>query len=64
MSKSIGERVLKLHDARTKIEKELCTAYESIDDAIQARKRRIKVERLETRRKDLLVSAISKNNQF
>ena len=64
MSKSIGERVLKLHDARTKIERELCTAYESIDDAIQERARRIKVERLVTRCKDLLMSAISKNDQL
>ena len=64
MSKSIGERVLKLHDARTKIERELCTAYESIDDAIQERARRVKVERLVTRCKDLLMSAISKNDQL
>ena len=64
MSKSTGERVLKLHDARTKIERELCTAYESIDDTIQERARRVKVERLVTRCKDLLMSAITKNDQL
>ena len=64
MSKSNGERVPKLHDARTKIESEICTAYESIDDAIQERPRRVKAERLVTRCKDLLMSAISKNDQL
>ena len=64
MSKSIGERVLKFLDARTKNERELCTAYGSIDDAIQERARRVKVERLVTRCKVLLMSAISKNDQL
>ena len=64
MSKSIGERFLKLHYAKTKIERELCTAYVGIDDAIQERARRVKVERLVTRCKDLLMSAISKNFQL
>ena len=53
-----------MRDARTKIDTELWTAYESIDDEIQERARRVKTERLVTRCKDLLMSAISKNDQL
>ena len=45
-------------------ERELCTVYESINDAIQERARRSKVERLVMRCKDLLMSAILKNDQL
>ena len=53
-----------MQDARTKIEREFFTAYESINDAIQERARRVRVERLVTRCTDLLASVITQNDQL
>ena len=58
MSYAFISKVSKVYDARAKIEKELCKLYESIDDAIHEKARRVRVESLAT--KDLLETCIAK----
>ena len=49
-----------MYDARAEIEKELCKLYERIDDAIHEKTRRVRVESLVTKSKDLLKNCITK----
>ena len=53
-----------VYDARAKIEKELCNLYESIDDAIHEKARRVRVDNLVTKCKDLLKTCIAKNENL
>ncbi|XP_075258365.1 uncharacterized protein LOC142350403 [Convolutriloba macropyga] len=56
-------KVSKVYDARAKIEKELCKLYESIDDAIHEKARRVRVESLVTKCKDLLENYSTQDNE-
>ena len=60
MSNPFTSKVSKVYDARAKIEKVLCKLYESIDDAIHEKARRVRVESMVTKCKDLLESCITK----
>ena len=51
-----------MYDSRAKIEKELCKRYESIDDAIHEKARRVRTESLVTKCNDLVESRITKND--
>ena len=64
MSNPFTSKVSKVYDARAKIEKELCKLYESIDDAIHEKARRVTVESLVTKCKDLLENCITKNDSL
>ena len=64
MSNPFTSKVSKVYDARAKIEKELCKLYESIDDAIHEKARRVRVESLVTKCKDLLENCITKNDSM
>ena len=64
MSNPFTSKVSKVYDERTKIEKELCKLHESIDDAIHEKARRVRVESLVTKCKDLLENCITKNDSL
>ena len=64
MSNPFTNKVSKVYDARSKIEKELCKLYESIDDAIHEKARRVRVEILVTKCKYLLENCITKNDSL
>ena len=64
MSNPFTSKVSKVYDARAKIEKELCKLYESIDDAIHEKARRVRVESLVTKCNDLLETCIAKNDSL
>ena len=64
MSNPFTSKVSKVYDERAKIEKELCKLHESIDDAIHEKARRVRVESLVTKCKDLLENCITKNDSL
>ena len=47
-----------------RLRKRLCKLYESIDDAIHEQARRVRVESLVTKCKDLLKNCITKNDSL
>ena len=64
MSNPFTSKVSQVYDARAKIEKEFCKPYESVDDAIHEKARRVRVESLVTNCKDLLENCITKNDSL
>ncbi len=58
------DKVAKLLAARTKCEYELRSLHESIDEALAKGSRRVRVERLISKGRDLMQAAIAKNDQL
>ena len=58
------EKLKKLFNARSNLESELCNIHKDITDAIDRQDRRVKVERLVTRLKDLFSKLVEKNEEL
>ena len=54
----------KLFDARSNLESELCTIHKDITDAIDRQDRRVEVERLVSKFKDVFSKLVQKNEEL
>ena len=58
------EKLNKLFNARSNLESELCNIHKDITDAIDRQDRRVKVERLVSKLKDVFSKLVQKNEEL
>ena len=58
------EKLKKLFNARSNLESELCNIHKDITDAIDRQDRRVKVERLVSKLKDVFSKLVQKNEEL